>query len=343
MLFAHRRGKRCAFTLIELLVVIAIIAILIALLLPAVQQAREAARRSTCKNKIKQLATAMHNYNETFGMLPSILFRPKSTNANYQGWHGHSAWVSLLPFLDQKQLYEKYNFGFNYDNTANSVNGSQVRNEKVDVFVCPSDIDFPGTQPGSNYGVCGGSSVDFLYSSGNNGAFRGNQGTVKFKEITDGTSNVVMISEFLTGDNSQNQISHQDIVRDGSNPHSGFADQHFVTEAELEATGIACDGLDPTESVSRSLCGRDWTCPYPYQTAFNTAAPPNWPHRSCAFGGDFGQCADRAGLFPPRSRHSGGVHVALVDGSTRFISNSISLQIWQWLGARADENTVGEF
>ena len=95
--------KRRGFTLIELLVVIAIIAILIALLLPAVQQAREAARRTQCKNNLKQIGLAMHNYHDTFLKFPS------GGSGNSQYW-GHSQWVSILPFADQAPLYNQWNF-----------------------------------------------------------------------------------------------------------------------------------------------------------------------------------------------------------------------------------------
>ena len=96
--------RRKAFTLIELLVVIAIIAVLIALLLPAVQQAREAARRSQCKNNLKQIGLGYHNYHDTFLMFPTASGQTNS------GW-AHSQWVSMLPFMDGAPMYKKWDFG----------------------------------------------------------------------------------------------------------------------------------------------------------------------------------------------------------------------------------------
>src|SRR6187401_1277341 len=100
---------RRAFTLIELLVVIAIIAILIALLLPAVQQAREAARRTQCKNNMKQIGLALHNYHDTYLRFPSAFGIQSLNGGGAERW-GHSQWVALLPYYDQAPLYSQWNF-----------------------------------------------------------------------------------------------------------------------------------------------------------------------------------------------------------------------------------------
>src|SRR6266851_4573200 len=108
--------KRSAFTLIELLVVIAIIAVLVALLLPAVQQARESARRAQCKNNLKQIGLALHNYHEALQVFPP------GRIVNYVNGQGHcfSAYAHLLPYLDQTPIYNLINFTMNPDDAGNA-------------------------------------------------------------------------------------------------------------------------------------------------------------------------------------------------------------------------------
>ena len=124
-----RPSNRGGFTLIELLVVIAIIAVLIALLLPAVQQAREAARRTQCKNNLKQLGLAVHNFEETFTHLPSSLRPPTAGTVRF------SVLTSLLPYLDQANLFNKYDQTVNWSAAANK----PLSQTKISGFICPSN------------------------------------------------------------------------------------------------------------------------------------------------------------------------------------------------------------
>lgn len=131
--------KRSGFTLIELLVVIAIIAVLIALLLPAVQQAREAARRTQCKNNLKQIGLTVHNFEGTYTWLPSSL-RPASSAASSVRF---AALTQLLPYLDQSNIYNQYNQAYNWDDTAHPTNGVANANlsaTRIPAFQCPSDV-----------------------------------------------------------------------------------------------------------------------------------------------------------------------------------------------------------
>ncbi|OYW17441.1 MAG: hypothetical protein B7Z55_12525, partial [Planctomycetales bacterium 12-60-4] len=146
---AHTSLPRRGFTLIELLVVIAIIAILIALLLPAVQQAREAARRTECKNILKQWGLALHNYHDTHNTMPpgAIGFGTSPTNeSNNMGFH-----VRVLPYIDQTPLYNRFNFEEFYNSDQNY----PLKREKTALHWCPSarqaDRSAPSENPGAPY------------------------------------------------------------------------------------------------------------------------------------------------------------------------------------------------
>ena len=329
-LHRHRRG----FTLIELLVVIAIIAILIALLLPAVQQAREAARRTQCRNNLKQLGLALHNYHDNFLMFPALHYQIQARIPT-ASWEGKGMWTGVLPYLDQAPLYNMYDFNTDY----RGGNNATFRNTKLAAFRCPSDRSrVNGAQPGCNYAGAAGSTVN-MWATTNNGVFMRLRETA-ISDIFDGTSNVVMVSELLVGDNDQNNQSDSDITRAATAPT--LSDANFPTQADLTAVTTACTDAHNAQPAY-SQCGLDWSSPYPFQTAFNTAAPPNWKSRSCAFGGAFGACADRSGVAPARSRHTGGVHCTMADGSVRFVGDNVDLLTWQRVGARADSNALGEF
>jgi prepilin-type N-terminal cleavage/methylation domain-containing protein len=324
-----RRGSRAprwwkwAFTLVELLVVIAIIGILIALLLPAVQAAREAARRSQCNNNTKQIALALHNYYDTHKTFPAYQYPCDGCYA----WQGHGPFEMILPYTEQGTIYDQIDFSLScYD-------GNQPRDVKITSYLCPTDGPYPDmNRPGMNYAVCAGARRN-IYSTGNpvqaSGVFVRRRDTT-IAQIRDGTSNTILLSEILKGDNNNNQFT---LERDYSRQLPGGFDQ-FPTAAQVESAGVACDSTAPGDHQSNA--GRWWACGFPGYGVFNTVAPPNWQHVTCCHGGGFGMACDRHGIVPPRSLHPGGVNLAAADGSGRFVSETIDLQLWQWLGARED-------
>ncbi|UUO05058.1 DUF1559 domain-containing protein [Blastopirellula sp. J2-11] len=227
--------KRPAFTLVELLVVIAIIGVLIALLLPAVQQAREAARRMQCTNNLKQVGLAMHNYHDTFGVLPSGTINPgckvcddthmpASVGENVRNVTAH---LLILPYLEQNSLADKLDFKQPMGLAADSAmvttptaaeaanNMAALQGTRLDVYACPSDpFDQPGTRSNSgeyynldyyrtSYGLVTAEWRDYhyhLYWDGEDNTRNlrpafGINGAAKFRDFTDGMSSTVLLAE----------------------------------------------------------------------------------------------------------------------------------------------------
>lgn len=196
-----RKEKR-GFTLIELLVVIAIIAILVALLLPAVQQAREAARRSSCKNNLKQIGVALHNYHDTHSTLPPGYMRDPSS----EGW-GWSAFI--LPMMEQKNVYEGVGVGqFNLDQVSGAKGGANAANKAagttvIEGYLCPSDPGATGICHNDrrfNDGNYRPGALCYLGNMGSNESYNGNgvfnrRSKLRFRDITDGTSNTIAVGE----------------------------------------------------------------------------------------------------------------------------------------------------
>jgi prepilin-type N-terminal cleavage/methylation domain-containing protein len=135
-------SKRQGFTLIELLVVIAIIAILIALLLPAVQQAREAARRTQCRNNLKQMGLAIHNYESTYTKFPSSGEFTARTGAYWRSFTPTSTFTQILPFIDQAPLYNQFNLNFHYTEGTVTTNRAAAKTA-IAAFLCPSNGNTP--------------------------------------------------------------------------------------------------------------------------------------------------------------------------------------------------------
>ncbi len=349
------RRRDCGFTLIELLVVIAIIAILIALLLPAVQQAREAARRTQCRNNLKQFGLAMHNYESAYKCFQRANYSSVTTSTT--GWQGFAGHVMLLPYLDQAPIYNQINFTQSFWGGVNAT----LKAVRIPAFLCTSDGGWnagtygndPGTTSGggNNYCVSGGPSLLMLGVTG--GSVGGTPGTpiavvdqigvcnlfrnILISDIRDGTSNTIAASELIIGDGNSSNFTIGDVIR-GANIPSGFPNT-FATQAQLNSYHTVCVGAIGTHY---GITGKNWINGMPGQTFFCTLNPPNSPNYDCM---ECAGCAwyDARSVITARSRHTGGAHVLLADGAVRFVSNNVDINTWQRLGAIADGNPVGEF
>lgn len=343
MLMTNERKYQKGFTLIELLVVIAIIAILIALLLPAVQSAREAARRSTCKNNLKQIGLALHNYHETHGVFPpgSIVTLTNGGSGNTVRWrdwmeagsmspvsyHGTSWMLQILPFVDQANVYNQWNFN------TNVMGNRAVAETDIPIFYCPTrrskvrkvdqklqldetpgstTITNPFQKGGNDYGGCKGSGNGFgdgfsgtgheslgvgassewmgTFSGGHLGIFYPNSDT-QIRDVKDGTTNTLMTGEMqrLRGN-----------------------------DASLSLDGWAAGGV-------ANIFDTD--------TAGSSSENGSGNNRGIN-GGQY---------EAPGSDHVGGAHFGMADGSVRFISENIDNTTFNRIGTADGNKVAGEF
>ncbi|MBA4031780.1 MAG: prepilin-type cleavage/methylation domain-containing protein [Planctomyces sp.] len=351
---------RSAFTLIELLVVIAIIAILIALLLPAVQQAREAARRTQCKNNLKQLGLALHNYHDVHNMFPPF---SGGTGSGLNIANGNrtrlSGIVYVLPFIEQAALYREI-VALNtppYDNTA------QYK-VALPALLCPSDAGLVdpnnagNTRGKKNYMFCAGDTHAGIAAANctrpanpvvlpNRGMF-GTYTCYGLRDATDGSSNTIAMAEICGSDRvgGPGGTARTVLAAGTASPASCRALWNASTKTYTDG------GF--TGEAARSYRWADGAASW---SAFSTAAPPN--AGSClSNGGGAGHCD---GLYAAESRHAGGVQALMTDGAVRFISENIDAGnqaaplpsisttsaspygVWGALGTRSGGEVVGEF
>lgn len=344
-----RTLRRSGFTLIELLVVIAIIAVLVALLLPAVQQAREAARRSQCKNNLKQIGLAMHNYHEQYNCFPISVGWNQITE-DMQG--AFSDKVMMMPLLDQATAYNQINIrDYPYDSLGWFGNANKAAlSARLPVFNCPS-------QP---YTIAGGqSNFTYAISTGIQGVYNGagfgynNQKTglasyqgkgwggwvscddvVNFKNIVDGSSNTVAYAEFVI-DGSGTPGKYQ--------VKTWAGDSWTQTPAQMRTACLAnYSAANPTANGSgrQPERGASWAWSFVgVGASYNHTMAPN--DNSCH--GDGGADWLGGGLMAANSMHSGGVQVLMSDGAVRFISTNVNYNTWVALGTRSQSDSPGQY
>ncbi len=323
------RSKR-GFTLIELLVVIAIIAILIALLLPAVQQAREAARRSTCKNNMKQIGLALHNYHDVYNTFPV-----GALPGNRPNWR-----FGLLPSIDQAPLYNQMNISGHWASGCNSSStyGQQYSNTnltlvslKVPVFQCPSSPLDPNNSSGSmcNYdqlqchdyvGISGAtpdpaSSTTVCSTGASYGVYCNNGLLVparnfRFRDITDGSSNTIIVAE------QSGSVGGNDWR---TNYHGGWR-------------GWSSSGDVVTRTGAHHVSGVT-TVAFSIYAKSGQSGGSAVPRSNSAYSGN----------TILNSYHTGGIHILLGDGAVKFISENLDFLTLRQLCTRNDGQVVGEF
>lgn len=317
------RSRSRGFTLIELLVVIAIIAVLIALLLPAVQQAREAARRTQCKNNLKQLGLALHNYHDINNIFPP--------GGNYPGYA--SFFVALLPQMDQAPAFNKFNFTSDFDTR------SGYRTFTADMAVLYNQLIVPGLNcPSSelqNFGtssICGNAQAaqrpNYVGISGavlsptdgvtnlvgtagtygwysTNGTLAANGG-VRMRDMTDGTSNVMVMAE-----QGRPRTNGTDVR---ACMHCGGAWEGCYYAGGSTAGSQFCQNLvNVYYGINNMAVGLTWA---------------DQPYHSST---------------PINSRHSGGAQILRGDGTVAFVSENVNLITLLRLAHKSDNEVVGEF
>ena len=323
-------SRRQAFTLVELLVVIAIIGILVALLLPAVQAAREAARRMSCGNNLKQIGLALHNYHDTYKTFPPSAFLPTGATAD-----SFSPQARLLAFLEQENLQDLIDWNASYASQP------AVAKQRIATYLCPSEIGDRERPTGTlthyplTYGINMGTWFVFDPSSrtGGNGLALPN-GRVNFASVTDGTSNTLAFAEVK---------AWNAYLRDVGNP-TGLGVTIPATPAEV----IAYGGTLKVDSGHT-----EWVDGRAHQTGVTGTFPPNtkFPYTSGGRVYDVDFNSSREGkttnlttyaVVTSRSYHPGGAQVGLVDGSVRFASETVDLSVWRGYATRDGGEAPGE-
>jgi prepilin-type N-terminal cleavage/methylation domain-containing protein/prepilin-type processing-associated H-X9-DG protein len=369
------RSRRCGFTLIELLVVIAIIGILVALLLPAVQQAREAARMTQCRNHMKQLGLALHNYHEAFGVLPygrggtghpdGLTSDPLQTN-----YTRASGFILMLPYLDQGPLWNTIASPQTYGTTNFSAFGPRPRGAttaspvfdyppfmtSIPALICPTSETLETNKYGgqTNYAFCWGDNTRHITGSETASARQavrlfkrgmfGLQLSRSFRDVTDGSSNTIAMAEIATSNNG-NSIRGGVANSRGTGP---AYDSPVLCQLEgNRATGLLTPG------TNRNLRGNGWANGITAYTGMSTVLPPNSPHCLQSSNDHSDGEAPASSWHPAR-----GVNVLMGDGSVRFISENIDAGnqsvpdvnvgpspygVWGALGSMVGGEIPGEF
>jgi len=321
------RIARRGFTLVELLVVIAIIGVLVALLLPAVQAAREAARRSSCANNLKQIGLGLHNHHDTYGALPAAGFTRDNNSADLPDNGtlrnmGHTYLAAILPFIEQQNLWDQLDRTQSIDASTNAAFRATV----VDSFQCPSD-PFIGTAfTGNNgpwargcYAANNGARLPYAEARRMWTSLDGRKGMMgwnfnnkplsgRLADCVDGTSNTVMLWEVRAGVLAADPRGTWALPRLGATVVGGswVGDCMGINDQNISGEDIKMDGVTQAQLAAAKMPSH----------LINDA-------QAC-----------------PRSQHPGGAHVAVGDASVRFVAETISHPVYDAINSAAGGETA---
>lgn len=327
----YRRGV----TLIECLVAIAIIGLLMAIVLPAVQTVRESARRLDCAQRQRQLITAVMNSESTYGSLP-LAGKFYSPPPHFRQML--SVWAKVTPYLDLADLYRTIDQSAAEDGVGAYFPGPpqfmtsgnrQLRETTIPVLLCPSDRKLIG---GVNQRVCDGtfsetnSNPSHPADGGRRGCLDGRMGEPMVRDITDGVSNTVLVSERVVGDFDLNK-------------YTPFRDVFYLTDGTYfygitspDEIAWSCQNRFRTPMYGEmSYMGGTWLVEGKVFTLYDHNMTPNSPIPDCSTNGRI----ISPGAVAARSQHPGGVNAGYADGAVKFCSNAIDLTLWRALATRS--------
>ena len=348
-----KRAERLGFTLIELLVVIAIIAVLIALLLPAVQMAREAARRTQCRNNLKQIGIAQHNYLSTHKVFPPTASWATSGHSPSQAPNPEQGWFTaktfLLPFMEQQQVYNALNFdrttgwnsGWGAPAGLQSLPNTTASSAIIEAFLCPSETITTKWSPEygpSSYSLSDGLVRGVFYDAQNVGTAWTSPGTGSMylthnnwpepplgdRDYKDGMANTVMYGEVI----------RQDWEKRNNDPRMGDL-QNVGGVGVLSTVVDNCLTANVTTNAwGAQTAGGSWIWSWRTMDLINTTMPPN--SKICLLGTE----VLKQVMAPPMSYHPGGVNMLFGDGTVKSVSDNVDRRIWWSWGTRNMQERV---
>jgi type II secretory pathway pseudopilin PulG len=322
---SHRPAR--AITLAEILVVISILGLLLALLLPAVQRARGAALRIECAKNLQQLGVALHAYQSAHSFFPPSYGAPLVVGRRLS-LREYSVHTQILPFIDEKNLYNNINFQVE---ARSGWNGTAI-GTRVALFLCPSDgFNFRDSSAGpnsyrANHGTGPFPTKASTSPESGNGAFCALPSCLSPRDYVDGLEYTAAISEKRRGDGDDVSFTPET---------DGFLLAQ-VGAPSRETLRSWCEAASSATLPHYSDAGLTWTIAGPRNTWYNHIEPPNAPLPDCAWRTSHPE----TGIFTARSQHPGGVNVLFASGTVRFISQNVDLSAWRAIGSRNGNETI---